>query len=107
MPEEIEDKKIFELLFIELVYSFQNMAMMSLGKLVNPATNKIEKNLAQAKATIDMLRMLKEKTKDNLAENETNLIEQVVLNLQLNYADEVEKDQLKTNQPPAEKKEEK
>lgn len=104
MPEEIDDKKLFELLFIELVYSFQNMAMIAMGKLVNPATNKVEKNLQQTKATIDMIRMLKEKTTGNLNENETKLIEQVVLNLQLNYADEIEKDLSADRQ---EKKEEK
>lgn len=104
MPNEIDDKKLFEMLFIELVYSFQNMAMIAMGKLVNPATNKIEKNLQQTKATIDMIRMLKEKTTGNLNENETKLIEQVVLNLQLNYADEIEKDLSADRQ---EKKEEK
>lgn len=104
MPSEIDDKKMFELLFMELVYSFQNMAMIAMGKLVNPATNKVEKNLQQTKATIDMIRMLKEKTTGNLNENETKLIEQVVLNLQLNYADEIEKDLSADRQ---EKKEEK
>lgn len=104
MPSEIDDKKLFEMLFIELVYSFQNMAMIAMGKLVNPATNKVEKNLQQTKATIDMIRMLKEKTTGNLNENETKLIEQVVLNLQLNYADEIEKDLSADRQ---EKKEEK
>jgi hypothetical protein len=92
MAEGMEDKQLFELLFIELVYSFQNMAMIAMGKLVNPATNKTDRNMPQAKATIDMIRMLKEKTANNLTENETKLIEQVVLNLQLNYADEIEKD---------------
>lgn len=104
MSEEINDKKMFELLFMELVYSFQNMAMIAMGKLVNPATNKVEKNMHQTKATIDMIRMLKEKTTGNLNENETKLIEQVVLNLQLNYADEIEKDLSGDRQ---EKKEEK
>ena len=60
-------------------------------------TNQTEKNLPQAKATIDMMRMLKEKTQNNLSETETKLIEQVVLNLQLNYADEIGKEKKEEN----------
>lgn len=97
MAAELDENKIFELLFMELVYSFQNLVMISLGKLVNPATNKTEKNLAQAKATIDVLRMLKTKTQGNLSEQELKLIEQVILNLQLNYADEAEKEKTQQN----------
>ena len=88
MSDELEDQKLFRLLFMEIVYSLQNVAIMQMGKIVNPATNQVEKNLDQAKATIDMLRMLKEKTKGNLNDEESRLIEQVVLTLQLNYADE-------------------
>lgn len=94
---ELDEKKMFELLFMEIVYSFQNLTMITLGKLVNPATNKAEKNLMQAKATIDTLRMLKAKTEGNLNENESKLIEQVILNLQLNYADEAEKEKKQEN----------
>ena len=88
MADQLEDQQLFKLLFMEIVYSFQNLAIMQLGKVVNPVSNQIEKNLEQAKATIEMLRMLKEKTKGNLSGEESRLIEQVVLMLQLNYADE-------------------
>ncbi|MEK6647015.1 MAG: DUF1844 domain-containing protein [Candidatus Firestonebacteria bacterium] len=102
MQEQIDDSKIFQFLFMELVYSFQNMAIMQLGKIVNPVTSKVEKNLPQAKATIDMLRMLKEKTKNNLSPEEEKLVEQVVLNLQLNYVDEVERDKKEAEKPKSE-----
>jgi hypothetical protein len=92
MPDQIEEQHLFKLLFMEIIYSFQNLAIMQLGKVVNPVTNQIEKNLEQAKATIDMLRMLKEKTKGNLSDEENRLIEQVVLTLQLNYADEASRE---------------
>ncbi len=50
-------------LFLSLIYTFQMQAMMQLGKLTNPVTNKTEKELDGAQVTIDMLDMLKEKTK--------------------------------------------
>lgn len=91
MAEEIDDQKLFQMLFMHLVYQLQSMAVMQLGKIVNPITNKVERDLDQAKGTIDLLRMLKEKTKNNLSKEEANLIEQVIYNLQLNYADEAAK----------------
>ena len=89
--EEMPEEKANELRFIELVYSFQQLAMVGLGKLVNPATNKADRHLPQAKAMIDTLRMLRAKSQGNLSETERKLIEQVILTLELNYADETSK----------------
>ena len=63
---EKEREKINELLFTQLVMSLNEAAMMQIGKIINPATGKIEKNLAQAKGTIDLLQMFKDKTAGNL-----------------------------------------
>ena len=46
-----------------LLYLFHTTGMQGLGKLMNPVSQKIEKNIIQAKESIDMLEMLKEKTK--------------------------------------------
>ncbi len=88
-----EEKKKDELnyQFVSLVFSLQQAAMAQLGKIANPATGKMEKNLIQAKATIDMLEMLKEKSKGNLTDTEQKIILNTLDNLYLNYADEVEK----------------
>ncbi|MCG2677009.1 DUF1844 domain-containing protein [bacterium] len=88
-----EEKKKEELnyQFVSLVFSLQQAAMAQLGKIANPATGKMEKNLVQAKATIDMLEMLKEKSEGNLTDTEQKIILNTLDNLYLNYADEVEK----------------
>ncbi len=88
-----EEKKKEELnyQFVSLVFSLQQAAMAQLGKIANPATGKMEKNLVQAKATIDMLEMLKEKSKGNLTDTEQKIVLNTLDNLYLNYADEVEK----------------
>ena len=103
----VEEKKKEELnyQFVSLVFSLQQAAMSQLGKIANPATGKMEKNLIQAKATIDMLEMLKEKSKGNLTETEQKIVLNTLDNLYLNYADEAEKPA--TTEKPAEKKEEK
>jgi hypothetical protein len=77
-----------EFLFHHLVAMFQTLALQQLGKLVNPINGKLERDLQQAKITIDMLRMIQEKTAGNLSDNEKKLIDTVVMELQINYVDE-------------------
>lgn len=78
-------------MFLSLVYSLQMQGMMQLGKLPNPMTNQTEVELDGAQVSIDMLDMLKEKTKGNLDEDETRFITQVISDLKLNYVDEKNK----------------
>lgn len=60
-------------------------ASIALGYIPNPATNKKEENLAQAKIIIDTLGILKEKTKGNLTEEEKTLLENVLYELRMQY----------------------
>ena len=104
MEEKMDEKDFFKFLFLQLVYTFQHSAMIQLGKLVNPMTSKLERNLDQAKGTIEMLRMLKEKTKNNLIKEEQDFLDNIILDLQLNYADEMKKGDTKTESKETEKK---
>ncbi|HMS33744.1 MAG TPA: DUF1844 domain-containing protein [Ignavibacteria bacterium] len=81
-----EDKN--KQLFFSLIYSFQMQTMMQLGKLANPVTGTIEKELDGAQVTIDMLDMLKAKTKGNNSEDENRFLDQVIADLKLNYVEE-------------------
>ena len=87
-----------ELLFMQLVMMFQGMALQNLGKVMNPVTNQIERNLEQAKNMIDILGMLDEKTKGNLNDNEQRLMEHVLFELRMNYVDELKKDEASEEQ---------
>ncbi len=78
-------------LYASLLYLFHTSGMQGLGKLMNPATNKIEPNLDQARESIEMLEMLKEKTKGNLGDELSRLQEQFLTDLRLNYIDESKK----------------
>ncbi|MCM8800797.1 MAG: DUF1844 domain-containing protein [Candidatus Omnitrophica bacterium] len=60
-------------------------ASIFLGRIPNPATNKIEENLIQAKFIIDTLDMLKEKTKGNLTKEETELLDNLLYELRMQY----------------------
>ncbi|MEX0845830.1 MAG: DUF1844 domain-containing protein [Balneolaceae bacterium] len=80
-----------QLLFMMLIQQHQQIAMMGLGKIQNPATQEIEKDLSSAKYAIDTLAMLKKYTKGNLTNESSNYLEQTLTNLRLNYAEESKK----------------
>ena len=89
------EEEMNEALFTSLVAMFQGAAMQQMGKLINPVTGKIERDLEQAKLSIDMLGMLEAKTRGNLTENEQRLLSHALFELRMNYLDEVNKPQAK------------
>jgi len=82
--------------FTGLVLSLSTVTLQHLGKIANLLNGKIERNLEQAKTTIDLLTMLKEKTKGNLTEKEERFLNSILADLQLNYVDELKKGDAKT-----------
>ena len=91
----MSDDRQNEELFQGLVISLAAATMQHLGKTLNPMTNKIEKNLQAAQATIDMLDMLEARTKGNLSAAEVKLLKSVLAELKLNYVETM-------NEKPAE-----
>ncbi len=75
-------------LFASLLYLFHTSGMQGLGKLMNPVTQKTEKNLEHAKESIEMLEMIKHKTQGNLSADLSRLLDQFLSDLRLNYVDE-------------------
>lgn len=63
--------------------------MMLLGKMPNPVTGKPEKNLEGAKIFIDVLDLLKEKTKGNLTKDENTLLQSTLSNMRMIYVEVV------------------
>ncbi len=74
-----------------LVTMFSSSAWCQLGKMQNPVSGKIEKDLKGAQVTIEMLLMLRDKTKGNLTDKESEMLSSSISNLQVNYADEAAK----------------
>ena len=78
-------------LFIHLVNTFVQSAWISLGKVKNPVSDKLERNLDQASYYIDLLDMLQTKMKGNLTEWEEQYILHSLSELKLNFIDEKKK----------------
>ncbi len=93
-------------LFQYLVVMFQNLAMQQMGKLINPVTGKLEQDLQQARITIDMVQMIKEKTAGNLKLEEQRLIDKIMLELQMNYVDEAKRIEEEPEEKASEKEDE-
>jgi Domain of unknown function (DUF1844) len=81
-----------EMMFIQLVSMFQAAALQQMGKMKNPVSDKIEKNMEQAQLSIDLIDMLKEKTKGNRSPDEERFLVGVLQDLKLNYVDEMAKE---------------
>ena len=60
--------------FTSFVVSLAGSAMMHLGEAPHPGTGKTQTDLTLAKSTIDLLTLLRHKTKGNLEEDEQVLL---------------------------------
>jgi hypothetical protein len=90
-------------MFMDLLMRLHYTAWMQLGKVMNPATGKTERNLEAAKEAIDLLGVLEEKTRGNLHAEEEKLLGRMLLDLRMNYVEEAKHD--KGAQPAVEKAE--
>lgn len=77
--------KVSNPIFVQFISSLAIQALTFLGEIENPATKERAQDLDAAKEMIDILAMLKEKTSDNLSEEEKKLMETAVSDLQLKY----------------------
>lgn len=86
--ENASDAPTFGADFATFIYSLNTQALLFLGKVPNPSTGKYEKDVKMAKYLIDTIEMLSKKTKGNLDENETKLVENVLYDIRMAYISE-------------------
>jgi hypothetical protein len=68
-----------------LFMMFASSALVSLGVTPDPQTNEARRDLGQARAAIDVLLMLREKTTGNRTEQESRLLEGILYDLQMRF----------------------
>tara|TARA_B100000579_G_C22805218_1_gene842115 strand:- start:107 stop:436 length:330 start_codon:yes stop_codon:yes gene_type:complete len=78
-----ESLKKEERLFLYLVSTFKTSAMVALGKMENPMTNKTQINLEQASYYVDLLDMLQSKAKGNMSQYEEQMLINTVSELKM------------------------
>ena len=89
--DQLSDDQQQQLLFMMLIQQHQQIAMMGMGKIKNPSTDAIERDIKSAKFAIDTLLMLQRFTQNNLPKELNNYLEQTLNTLRLNYAEETGK----------------
>ncbi len=71
--------------FLDLVMSLQMGAMVNLGMVQTEDGRRSPTNLPAAKDSIDLLDVLKEKTKGNLTEEESGILSEGLYHLRMTY----------------------
>lgn len=96
-PEEPGEERIAaaeslpEINFSTFVISLSTQALMHLGEISNPLTGEVESDIPVAKQMIDIIGLLRDKTRGNLDEGEEKLMDDVLFDLRMRYVDAVKK----------------
>jgi uncharacterized protein DUF1844 len=73
------------------VMNLQGTAMIQMGKMADPMSGEVTRNLEAARFTIDILEMLKDKCRTATRQEIVDMLDRSVMDLQLNYMDEMKK----------------
>lgn len=71
--------------FSTFVLSLASSALVQLGEIPNPETEKTEEDLVMARHSIDILDMLQCKTRECLDPDESRLLEGILYDLRMKY----------------------
>jgi hypothetical protein len=78
-------------LFLALAANVFHAAWAALGKVPNPISGRMERDLGSARAAIDTLSALEARSRGNRTEEENRFFERALGDLRLNYLDEARK----------------
>lgn len=71
--------------FSVLTMSIASSACMSMGLAPDPQNGQLDKDKNMARFNIDLLLMLKDKTKNNLTDEEKKFLDQMISDLQMKF----------------------
>ena len=74
-----------EVNFSSLIFSLSSSALLHIGEIADPQTGEKRIDLPMAKHSIDIISMLKDKTKGNLDNEEQQFIDSILTDLRLRY----------------------
>jgi uncharacterized protein DUF1844 len=90
-PNEHAAEALPEINFSTFVIGLSTQALMHLGEIANPMSGKVETDVPSAKQMIDILGILKDKTRGNLNASEDRLMEDILFDLRMKYVEAVKK----------------
>jgi Domain of unknown function (DUF1844). len=75
----------FKMDFSAFMLSLNASALIHLGEIPDPQSRERTVNLSSAKHTIEILEIIKDKTKGNLENEEERLLDDIIFNLRMRY----------------------
>lgn len=87
----IQEPPTGALSFTAFILGLATSAFIHLGERPNPETGKTEADLALAKQSLDLLLMLREKTRGNLSQEEERLFVSLLTDLELRFVQAAKK----------------
>ncbi len=82
------DPKELNVQFFSMISMFASTCWQHLGKIPDQETGEVRKDLKSAKSAIDILLMLRDKTKGNLTGTEEKLLNDTIASLQKSCEEE-------------------
>jgi Domain of unknown function (DUF1844) len=76
-----------ELTFAAFLWSLSEQALAALGEIPDPTTGKVTHDLILAQQMIDIIIMLRDKTRGNLDPHEQALLKEILSSLQMKYVE--------------------
>jgi hypothetical protein len=83
--KEPETPPLPEVNFSSFLLSLSSSALLHLGEIADPQSGEKRKDLALAKQSIDIIGILKDKTKGNLSEDEEKLLQNLLYDLRMRF----------------------
>ncbi|HXW82992.1 MAG TPA: DUF1844 domain-containing protein [Candidatus Binataceae bacterium] len=76
-----------EITFATFVVGLSTEALAALGEMPNPATGERSRDLRAAQQLIDIIGMLRDKTRGNLEKEEESLVDAILFDLRMKYVE--------------------
>jgi len=82
-----EGPEAMEVNFLSFVLGLGTQALLHLGDMENPVSHRVERDLEAAKQVIDLLGILREKTRNNLEPAEEAMLDSTLYDLRMRYVE--------------------
>jgi len=76
-----------EINFSSFLLSLSSSTLLHLGEIADPQSGEKKKDLALAKQSIDIIGLLKDKTRGNLTQEEEKLLEHLLYDLRMRFVE--------------------
>lgn len=83
--EEKDSAPLPEINFSSFLLSLSSSTLLHLGEIADPQSGEKKKDLVLAKQSIDIINLLKDKTKGNLTQEEEKLLEHLLYDLRMRF----------------------